>query len=119
MTALTHANLPTQAQINKQFTHGNINGSVARYTEIKNPNNSGYVLGNLTQKWYGPNAQWISDIDSNYDLKAREKIVGYIVDFLTTKPDPTPFTIVWSNGSPSITKTANTIEIVGYHAPPE
>jgi hypothetical protein len=119
MTAALHAKLPTKTQINKQFSHGNINGSLARYLEIKNPNNSGYELGNLTQKWYGPNAQWISDIDSNYVPAARQLIVKYIVDFLTTKPDPTPFTIVWSNGPPSITKTANTIEIVGYHAPPE
>jgi hypothetical protein len=44
--------------------------------------------------------------------------MGYIVGFLTSQPDPTPFTIVWNDGPKSISQTANTIQIVGYLMPP-
>jgi hypothetical protein len=118
MTAETHAKLPTRAQINAQFAQGRIHESLAKYDLIKN-NNGLYPCGQLTVQWYGPNSQWIADVNNKYDADAQQAIVGYIRDFLTAPGGPTPFTINWSNGPKSISKTANTIEIVGYAAPPE
>ena len=120
MTAAIHAKLPTQQQINAQFTHGRINESLQKYIHIKNKQNNQYQMGNLTQQWYGANSTWMDDINNKYDAAAQQQIVGYIVDFLISPEGPRPFTIVWSNGSPqAINKTADTIEIVGYVAPPE
>lgn len=119
MSFLTHAKLPTQEQINDQFTHGKIHQSLAYYNRIKR-NGGEYDLGNLTQQWYGNNSQWIADVDSHYNAGDRKKIMEMIVGFLTTQPAPTPFTIKWSNGPKSITKDlgTSTIKIVGYTAPP-
>jgi hypothetical protein len=119
MTTATHAKLPTQAQINAQFTHGRINESLQKYLHIKNKQNNQYKMGNLTQQWYGPNSTWMNDINNKYTEAEQEQIVGYIVDFLIRPEGPRPFTINWSSGKPSITQTADTIEIVGYAAPPE
>ena len=118
MTTLTHAKLPTQEQINAQFTHGRIHDSVQKYTNIKNPHNNQYQMGNLTQQWYGANSTWMDDIKNKYDADAQKQIVGYIVDFLIRPEGPRPFTINWSDGKQSITQTADTIEIVGSAKPP-
>jgi len=72
-------------------------------------------------QWYGAYPDWMNEVNT-YDATAQQQIIGYIVGFLTHKtngnPDPTPFTIVWSDGPKSISRTANTIEIVGYPQPP-
>ena len=115
MSLLTRAKLPTQEQINKQFTHGNIHKSLEFYNKIKK--NGGYQFGALTEQWYGANAEWMNDVNE-YDAPAQQKIIGYIVGFLTSKPDPTPFTIAWNDGPKSISLSGNTIEIVGYPKPP-
>jgi hypothetical protein len=120
MSLLVHAKLPTQESINDQFTHGNIHKSLAYYNRIKRPNGE-YQFGDLTVQWYGANPDWMNEVNT-YDATAQQQIIGYIVGFLNHKtngnPDPTPFTIVWSEGKKSITRTANTIEIVGYPQPP-
>jgi len=120
MSLLVHAKLPTQESINDQFTHGNIHKSLAYYNRIKRPNGE-YQFGDLTVQWYGANSDWMKEVNT-YDATARQQIIGYIVGLLTHKtngnPDPTPFTIVWSDGPKSISRTANTIEIVGYPQPP-
>jgi hypothetical protein len=119
MTAPHHQDLPTQANINDQFTHAHIHRSLAFYNQIKK-HNGDYDLGHLTVKWYGPNAAWLQDILDNYGTTAQQQIMTYIKDFLTTQPNPTPFTINWGpeKAPQSITKTSNSIEIVGYKAPP-
>jgi hypothetical protein len=117
MTTALHAKLPTQEQINKQFTHGEIHKSLAYYNKIKRQNGQ-YQFGDLTQQWYGPNSTWMQDVNTNYDATAQQTIVGYIVGFLNSEPDPTPFNITWANGPPSITLSGTTIQIVGYHWPP-
>jgi hypothetical protein len=116
MSLLVHAKLPTQESINDQFTHGNIHKSLAYYNRIKRPNGE-YQFGDLTVQWYGANSDWMNELNT-YDAPAQQQIVGYIVGFLTSQPDPTPFTIVWSDGAKSISQTANTIQIVGYLMPP-
>lgn len=116
MTTATHAKLPTQEQINKQFTHGEIHKSLAYYNKIRKKNGD-YQFGDLTQQWYGNNPQWMADV-GRYDPAAQQQIMGYIIGFLTSQPDPTPFTINWSSGPRSISNTADTIEIVGYLPPP-
>lgn len=125
MTTLTHAKLPTQEQINAQFKPGEIHKSLAFYNNIKHTNGL-YTFGDLTQQWYGANSTWMQDV-GKYDVKAQQKIMGYIVDFLkhTTpegKPDPTPFNITWGPpvGEQSITlsPSGTTIQIVGYIPPP-
>jgi len=75
-------------------------------------------MGNLTQQWYGANSTWMDDINNKYDAAAQQQIVGYIVDFLIRPEGPRPFTIVWNDGPKCISRTANTIEIVGYPMPP-
>jgi hypothetical protein len=79
------------------------------------------AFGDLTVQWYGANSDWMNEVNT-YDATAQQQIIGYIVGFLNHKtngnPDPTPFTIVWSDGPKSISRTANTIEIVGYPQPP-
>jgi hypothetical protein len=122
MSGPQHANLPTQAQINAQFTKEKIHRSLAFYDKIKKPN-GGYELGDLSVQWYGPNAPWMTQVGTYYNATAQQKIAGFIKDFLTNttngKPDPIPFTIHWTEvGIESITKTSNSIEIVGYRAPP-
>ena len=120
MTTLTHAKLPTQEQINAQFTHSKIHQSLAFYNQIKHKNGD-YDLGHLTVKWYGPNAAWLQDILDNYGTTAQQQIEKYIIEFLTAQPKPIPFTINWGPETAplkSITKTSNSIEIVGYKAPP-
>jgi hypothetical protein len=117
MSFLTRPKLPTQESINDQFTHGNIHKSLAYYNKIKRKGGD-YQLGDLTVQWYGANSDWITEVNSSYDATAQQQIVGYIVGFLTSQPDPTPFTIVWSDGAKSISQTANTIQIVGYLMPP-
>jgi hypothetical protein len=120
MSLLVHAKLPTQESINDQFSRGNIHKSLAYYNRIKRPGGD-YQFGDLTVQWYGANSDWMNEVNT-YDATAQQQIIGYIVGFLTHKtngnPDPTPFTIVWSDGPKSITRTANTIEIVGYPQPP-
>jgi hypothetical protein len=120
MSLLVHAKLPTQESINDQFTQGNIHKSLAYYNRIKRPSGD-YQFGDLTVQWYGANSDWMNEVNT-YDATAQQQIIGYIVGFLTHKtngnPDPTPFTIVWSDGPKSISRTANTIEIVGYPQPP-
>ena len=116
MSLLTRAKLPTQEQINKQFTHGNIDKSLAYYNRIKR-HTGDYQFGALTEQWYGANAEWMNDVNE-YDAPAQQKIIGYIVGFLTGTPHPTPFTIVWNDGPKSISLSGNTIEIVGYPKPP-
>lgn len=113
MTTLTHAKLPTQEQINAQFTGGKIHQSVAFYNKIKHSNGQ-YQFGDLTQLWYGPNSTWMNDVNK-YNAKAQEKIMGYIVDFLKVA---TPFNITWADGPQSITLSGTTIQIVGYPKPP-
>jgi hypothetical protein len=121
MTTLTHAKLPTQEQINKQFTHGEIHKSLAYYNKIKRQNGE-YQFGDLTQQWYGPNSTWMQDVNTNYDPNAQQAIVGYIVGFLNTKPDPTPFNITWgppgAERSITLSPSGTTIQIVGYMPPP-
>jgi hypothetical protein len=117
MSFLLHAKLPTQESINDQFTHGKIHKSLAYYNKIKRKGGD-YQLGDLTVQWYGANSDWMSEVNSSYDATAQQQIVGYIVGFLTSQPDPTPFTIVWNDGPKSISQTANTIQIVGYLMPP-
>ncbi len=117
MSLLTRDKLPTQEQINKQFTHGNIDSSLAYYNRIKRQGGD-YQFGALTEQWYGANADWMNDADRSYDASAQQQIVGYIVAFLTSQPHPTPFTIAWSDGPKSISLSGTTIEIVGYPAPP-
>jgi hypothetical protein len=116
MSFLTHAKLPTQEAINDQFRHGKIHKSLAYYNKIKRKNGD-YEFGDLTQQWYGNNPDWMNEVNL-YDQAAQQQIIGYIVGFLTSQPDPTPFTIVWTDGTKSVSATANTIEIVGYPAPP-
>jgi hypothetical protein len=116
MSLLVHAKLPTQESINDQFTHGNIHKSLAYYNRIKRKNGD-YQLGDLTVQWYGANSDWMNEVNT-YDAPAQQQIMGYIVGFLTSQPDPTPFTIVWNDGPKSISQTANTIQIVGYLMPP-
>jgi hypothetical protein len=121
MSFLTRPKLPTQESINDQFTHGNIHKSLAYYNKIKRQNGD-YQFGDLTVQWYGANPDWMNDLNAAYGAPAQQQIMGYVVGFLTNqtngKPDPTPFTIVWSDGPKSISQTANTIEIVGYSMPP-
>jgi hypothetical protein len=122
MTAPIHDKLPTQAQINDQFTKGKIHQSLAFYDKIKKANGD-YTFGDLTVQWYGANPLWMAQVGTYYDTAAQQKIVGYIVEFLTNKsngkPDPIPFTIHWTEvGIQSIRKTSNSIEIEGYRAPP-
>lgn len=117
MSFLLHAKLPTQESINDQFTQGKIHKSLAYYNKIKRKGGD-YQLGDLTVQWYGANSDWMSEVNSSYDATAQQQIVGYIVGFLTSQPDPTPFTIVWNDGPKSISQTANTIQIVGYLMPP-
>jgi hypothetical protein len=116
MSLLVHAKLPTQESINDQFTHGNIHKSLAYYNRIKRQNGD-YTFGDLTVQWYGANADWMKEVNT-YVAPAQQQIMGYIVGFLTSQPDPTPFTIVWKDGPKSISQTANTIVIVGYDKPP-
>ena len=116
MSFLTRDKLPTQEQINKQFTHGNIDKSLAYYNRIKRQGGD-YQFGALTEQWYGANADWMRDVNE-YDAPAQQQIIGYIVGFLTSQPHPTPFTIVWNDGPKSISLSGNTIEIVGYPKPP-
>jgi hypothetical protein len=116
MSFLLHAKLPTQESINDQFTQGKIHKSLAYYNKIKR-HNGDYQFGDLTVQWYGANADWTKEVNT-YDAPAQQQIMGYIVGFLTSQPNPTPFTIVWKDGTKSISQTANTIEIVGYDKPP-
>jgi hypothetical protein len=117
MSFLLHAKLPTQESINDQFTQGKIHKSLAYYNKIKRKGGD-YQLGDLTVQWYGANSDWMNEVNATYDAPAQQQIMGYIVGFLTSQPDPTPFTIVWQDGPQSISQTANTIVIVGYTPPP-
>jgi hypothetical protein len=118
MTTALHAKLPTQEQINKQFTHGEIHKSLAYYNDIKKKDGD-YTFGDLTQQWYGANSTWMNDVNK-YDADAQKQIMDYIKGFLNHQPGPTPFNITWANGSPSITlsPSGTTIQIVGYPIPP-
>lgn len=120
MTTLTHAKLPTQEQINAQFTAGKIHKSLGYYNRIKHTNGQ-YRFGDLTQQWYGANSTWMHDV-GKYDAGAQQQIIDYIKGFLTHetggRPDPTPFNIKWDNGPKSITLSGTTIQIVGYPMPP-
>jgi hypothetical protein len=120
MTGPIHDKLPTQVQINDQFTASKIHQSLAFYNKIKKANGD-YQFGDLTVQWYGPNAAWMAQLGTYYDATAQQQIEKYIIEFLTAQPKPIPFTINWGPETAplkSITKTSNSIEIVGYKAPP-
>lgn len=124
------AGLPGQADINDQFTAGNLSKTLTDLKKLLKAGNGNYQFGSLTAEYYGylPGTpeyiNWMEEV-ALYDKTARNKIKKAVIAAVDHKPASLPITFKWDpTGSPQeVVVTLNssppsyTIEIVGYPAP--
>jgi hypothetical protein len=124
------AGLPGQADINDQFTLGNLPKTLTDLKKLLKTGNGNYQFGTLTAAYYGylPGTpeyiNWMDEV-ALYDKAARDKIKKAVIDAVDNKSGPLPITFTWDpTGSPKeVVVTLNsspasyTIDIVGYPAP--
>jgi hypothetical protein len=120
--------LPGQADINDQFTTGNLHKTLTELKKLLQNGGGNYQFGSLTAAYYGylPGSpeyiNWMEEV-ALYDKTARDKIKAAVIAAVKHHGAPIPITFHWDpTGSPkevvvTVTPASYRIDIVGYPSP--